>query len=130
MPASCIEKKKSSTSVYPVTMYEDENNGDVCFCISFQSWDAFFCNASSGLPPGAAYTPPPSLASSISSNAALAAQTLPALQGDISSTKNIDDHLAVQAIIRSYQVFFLLSSVTFLLGLKMPEIRIAQHCVY
>ncbi|ELU17896.1 hypothetical protein CAPTEDRAFT_171283 [Capitella teleta] len=65
-----------------------------------KSWDVFFRNASSGLPPGAAYTPPPSIASSVSTSVP---QPLPAPPVDITTTKNIDDHLAVQAIIRSYQ---------------------------
>ena len=78
----------------------------------WQSWDAFFRNATSGAPPGAAYVSPPSLASSVAKAApfaATAAEThsvVPAATQDltISNTKNIDDHLAVQAIIRSYQV--------------------------
>lgn len=58
------------------------------------------------MPPGAAYTPPPSLAGSTGAALALNQQSLPMATPSmsISNAKNIDDHLAVQAIIRSYQV--------------------------
>lgn len=74
-----------------------------------KSWDVFFRNTSNGAEPGAAYTSPPSLTSSVT-----AMPAMPAMPGvpaavttrpvSISETKNIDDHLAVQAIIRSYQL--------------------------
>ena len=70
--------------------------------LPFQSWDAFFRNTERGAAPGEAYTPPPSLASSVKVSAPQATGVT-ATQG-ISNTKQIDDHLAVQAIIRSYQV--------------------------
>ena len=74
-----------------------------------QSWDAFFRNAAAGAGPGSAYQAPPSLAlpapntlplSSLGST--VAAAGLP--MGGALNEKIIDDHLAVQAIIRSYQV--------------------------
>lgn len=64
----------------------------------FQSWDSFFRNSS--------YQRPPSLALP-GRNEIPATSLLPALSsapGAPISEKVIDDHLAVQAIIRSYQV--------------------------
>jgi hypothetical protein len=57
-----------------------------------QSWDAFFKSASAGMDPGQAYQSPP----------------MPG-QAYVPTTahhqvQQIDDHLSVQAIIRSYQV--------------------------
>ncbi|RZC31788.1 hypothetical protein BDFB_003104, partial [Asbolus verrucosus] len=67
------------------------------------SWDSFFRNSASG---GAGYQAPPSLAP-LGRNEVLATSFLPALAGATGvgavSEKVIDDHLAVQAIIRSYQ---------------------------
>ena len=69
---------------------------------AFQSWDAFFRNASNGAAPGAAYVSPPSLASSVQVTAPSPAGQ--AVSYAVPNTKVIEDHLAVQAIIRSYQV--------------------------
>lgn len=68
-----------------------------------KSWDIFFSNAVNGMGPGQAYQRPPSLASV---NQAASAVTSPAAApvSHISDTKVIDDHLAVQTVIRSYQV--------------------------
>ncbi|GLH08554.1 Putative 2-oxoglutarate dehydrogenase E1 component, mitochondrial [Gryllus bimaculatus] len=73
------------------------------------SWDSFFRNSSAGAAPGQAYQAPPSLAEPgrnqlpITSLAPLlGAAGAPALGGQVNE-KVIDDHLAVQAIIRSYQ---------------------------
>ncbi|KYB27599.1 putative 2-oxoglutarate dehydrogenase E1 component DHKTD1 homolog, mitochondrial-like Protein [Tribolium castaneum] len=67
------------------------------------SWDSFFRNSASG---GAGYQSPPSLAP-LGRNEVPATSFLPALAGvggtGAVSEKVIDDHLAVQAIIRSYQ---------------------------
>ena len=80
-----------------------------------QSWDIFFRNASEGVPPGSAYVSPPSIRSGISVPQAAASSalapatsvaTLPAAVSGSVDTKIIDDHLAVQAIIRAYQVWF------------------------
>ncbi|XP_028154178.1 2-oxoglutarate dehydrogenase complex component E1 isoform X2 [Diabrotica virgifera virgifera] len=69
------------------------------------SWDSFFRNSSQG---GAGYQAPPSLAP-LGKNELPVTSFLPALAGSTGlgaapiSEKVIDDHLAVQAIIRSYQ---------------------------
>jgi 2-oxoglutarate dehydrogenase E1 component len=73
-----------------------------------KSWDAFFRNASRGAAPGQAYTAPPTMVSTVAAphpapSPVPAAAVQPVSQ-PISDTKLIDDHLAVQAIIRSYQV--------------------------
>ncbi|XP_034950537.1 2-oxoglutarate dehydrogenase, mitochondrial isoform X5 [Chelonus insularis] len=71
------------------------------------SWDAFFRNSTAGAGPGLAYQAPPSLASNY--NQVPLGSLLPALGGSSQvgqvpvNEKIIDDHLAVQAIIRSYQ---------------------------
>ncbi|XP_027854128.1 2-oxoglutarate dehydrogenase complex component E1 isoform X3 [Aphis gossypii] len=72
------------------------------------SWDTFFKNCDAGAQPGAAYQAPPSL-SPPGKNEVLLSSILPAVQsttaiGGVFSEKMIDDHLAVQAIIRSYQI--------------------------
>ncbi|XP_022173086.1 2-oxoglutarate dehydrogenase, mitochondrial isoform X2 [Myzus persicae] len=72
------------------------------------SWDTFFKNCDAGAQPGAAYQAPPSLAPP-GKNEVLLSSLLPGGQsaaaiGGGFSEKLIDDHLAVQAIIRSYQV--------------------------
>ncbi|XP_050540620.1 2-oxoglutarate dehydrogenase complex component E1 isoform X3 [Daktulosphaira vitifoliae] len=72
------------------------------------SWDAFFKNCSLGALPGQAYQAPPTL-SPPGKNEVLLSSILPTVQntaaiGGSFSEKMIDDHLAVQAIIRSYQV--------------------------
>ncbi|CAH2992068.1 unnamed protein product [Chilo suppressalis] len=95
-----------SSSAYVETMYNswltDPNSVHA-------SWDAFFRNATAGAQPGAAYTSPPNLAPYNKNEVPLTA-LVPASGGfpSISSgspinEKIIDDHLAVQAIIRSYQ---------------------------
>ncbi|KAK6641841.1 hypothetical protein RUM44_013559 [Polyplax serrata] len=73
------------------------------------SWDAFFRSSSSGALPGQAYQGPPSLAPPRNNEVPLsglltAGGSLPGLGGSAVSERIIDDHLAVQAIIRSYQV--------------------------
>ena len=72
----------------------------------FQSWDAFFRNANSGAAPGTAYSSPPSLSEPKPNTlplASLAPSLGVASTGEVSE-KTIDDHLAVQGIIRAYQV--------------------------
>ncbi|KAK8769222.1 hypothetical protein V5799_014315 [Amblyomma americanum] len=96
-----------SSSVYVEEMYrawtKDPNS-------VHKSWDAFFRAASSGLGPGEAYSSPPALAPAVSAvampRAAVAAPApapskLPSTQA---APRDIDDHLSVQAIIRSYQI--------------------------
>ncbi|XP_069354829.1 2-oxoglutarate dehydrogenase complex component E1 isoform X3 [Maniola hyperantus] len=96
-----------SSSAYVETMYNtwlsDPN-------AVHASWDAFFRNATNGAQPGVAYTPPPNLAP-YSKNEVPLTSLVPASGGMPSisagspiNEKIIDDHLAVQAIIRSYQI--------------------------
>lgn len=68
-----------------------------------QSWDVFFRNATQGAPPGVAYSAPPSISTSVNKLAGMVQSTAVGFPGVV-DTKLIDDHLAVQAIIRSYQV--------------------------
>ncbi|KAI0213587.1 2-oxoglutarate dehydrogenase, mitochondrial [Lamellibrachia satsuma] len=71
---------------------------------SMKSWDVFFRNTDRGAAPGAAYQPPPGIRTEVST---MSVPIVAAAQFDTEkmlSTKVIDDHLAVQAIIRSYQV--------------------------
>ncbi|XP_068217315.1 2-oxoglutarate dehydrogenase-like, mitochondrial isoform X2 [Palaemon carinicauda] len=73
-----------------------------------QSWDTFFRNATSGAQPGQAYTAPPTLAEPTPHHVPLSALALaPVSAGPPAaalSQKTIDDHLAVQGIIRAYQI--------------------------
>ncbi|KAI8428550.1 hypothetical protein MSG28_007312 [Choristoneura fumiferana] len=96
-----------SSSAYVETMYNswlsDPNSVHA-------SWDAFFRNASAGAQPGAAYTSPPNLAPYSKNEVPLTALVpasggMPSISaGSPINEKIIDDHLAVQAIIRSYQI--------------------------
>ncbi|XP_037874726.1 2-oxoglutarate dehydrogenase complex component E1 isoform X1 [Bombyx mori] len=95
-----------SSSAYVETMYNawlaDPNSVHA-------SWDAFFRNATNGAQPGAAYTPPPNLAPYNKNEVPLTSLVpssggMPSISaGSPINEKIIDDHLAVQAIIRSYQ---------------------------
>ncbi|XP_011498666.1 PREDICTED: 2-oxoglutarate dehydrogenase, mitochondrial isoform X3 [Ceratosolen solmsi marchali] len=71
------------------------------------SWDTFFRNSTAGAGPGSAYQAPPSLAGNF--NQVPLGSLLPLGSGSQIgqaplNEKIIDDHLAVQAIIRSYQI--------------------------
>ncbi|KAK3858902.1 hypothetical protein Pcinc_034936 [Petrolisthes cinctipes] len=77
-----------------------------------QSWDTFFRNATAGARPGEAYTSPPTLAEPTPHHVPLSSLApalsssgvAPAYASDAPiSDKVIDDHLAVQGIIRAYQ---------------------------
>jgi 2-oxoglutarate dehydrogenase E1 component len=78
------------------------------FCSSFKSWDAYFRNNSYASPPSLA--PPPKNHVPISQFAGAGSALAPAgyagppMAGYQVDDKLVDDHLAVQAIIRSYQV--------------------------
>ena len=74
------------------------------FIPTFQSWDVFFRNATAGAAPGEAYVSPYSLPAGAFQGSGAAAPHIGAQQGSALDLKVIDDHLAVQAIIRSYQV--------------------------
>ncbi|XP_059351590.1 2-oxoglutarate dehydrogenase complex component E1-like isoform X3 [Daphnia carinata] len=73
------------------------------------SWDSFFRNASAGAGPGQAYQAPPSLAVPGKHEIPITALVPQFATSGVSTglpidEKIIDDHLAVQAIIRSYQI--------------------------
>ncbi|XP_049866076.1 2-oxoglutarate dehydrogenase complex component E1 isoform X2 [Pectinophora gossypiella] len=94
-----------SSSAYVETMYNnwlsDPNSVHA-------SWDAFFRNATNGAQPGAAYTSPPNLApynrNEVPLTSLVPSGGMPSIAaGSPINEKIIDDHLAVQAIIRSYQ---------------------------
>uniref|UniRef100_UPI00398ED982 2-oxoglutarate dehydrogenase complex component E1 isoform X4 n=1 Tax=Pristiophorus japonicus TaxID=55135 RepID=UPI00398ED982 len=61
-----------------------------------KSWDVFFRNANAGAPPGTAYQSPPPLASLSNAQSMVVAQP--------NVDKLVEDHLAVQSLIRAYQV--------------------------
>uniref|UniRef100_A0A3Q2CMJ8 oxoglutarate dehydrogenase (succinyl-transferring) n=1 Tax=Cyprinodon variegatus TaxID=28743 RepID=A0A3Q2CMJ8_CYPVA len=66
-----------------------------------KSWDVFFRNANAGAPPGAAYQSPLGLAAA----SGLAAPQLSSLVGAQPNVeKLVEDHLAVQSLIRAYQI--------------------------
>ncbi|XP_064421605.1 2-oxoglutarate dehydrogenase complex component E1 isoform X2 [Latimeria chalumnae] len=65
-----------------------------------KSWDVFFRNANAGAPPGTAYQSPPPLGSSLSS----LAQARSLFQAQPNVEKLVEDHLAVQSLIRAYQI--------------------------
>ncbi|CAK1553530.1 unnamed protein product [Leptosia nina] len=96
-----------SSSAYVETMY---NNWLTDPNSVHASWDAFFRNATNGAQPGVAYTPPPNLAPYAKNEVPLtslipASGGMPSIaSGSPINEKIIDDHLAVQAIIRSYQI--------------------------
>ncbi|XP_034566059.1 2-oxoglutarate dehydrogenase, mitochondrial-like [Notolabrus celidotus] len=59
-----------------------------------ESWDVFFRNANAGAPPGSAYQSPPLFGGT--------SQALVGAQPNVE--KLVEDHLAVQLLIRAYQV--------------------------
>uniref|UniRef100_A0A671NSB6 2-oxoglutarate dehydrogenase complex component E1 n=1 Tax=Sinocyclocheilus anshuiensis TaxID=1608454 RepID=A0A671NSB6_9TELE len=65
-----------------------------------KSWDIFFRNANTGAPPGSAYQSPPPVGVSLSGLSQ--AQALVGAQPNVE--KLVEDHLAVQSLIRAYQV--------------------------
>ncbi|XP_069022428.1 2-oxoglutarate dehydrogenase complex component E1 [Embiotoca jacksoni] len=65
-----------------------------------KSWDVFFHNANAGAPPGAAYQRPPPLTGTFQGLAGV--QALVEAQPNVE--KLVKDHLAVQSLIRAYQV--------------------------
>ncbi|MBN3296954.1 ODO1 protein, partial [Amia calva] len=65
-----------------------------------KSWDIFFRNANAGAPPGMAYQSPPPLGASLSGLAQV--QSLVNAQPNVE--KLVEDHLAVQSLIRAYQI--------------------------
>ncbi|XP_043103096.1 oxoglutarate (alpha-ketoglutarate) dehydrogenase a (lipoamide) isoform X2 [Puntigrus tetrazona] len=65
-----------------------------------KSWDIFFRNANAGAPPGTAYQSPPPMGVSLAGLAQ--AQSLVGAQPNVE--KLVEDHLAVQSLIRAYQI--------------------------
>uniref|UniRef100_A0A3Q2R2X4 2-oxoglutarate dehydrogenase complex component E1 n=1 Tax=Fundulus heteroclitus TaxID=8078 RepID=A0A3Q2R2X4_FUNHE len=65
-----------------------------------KSWDIFFRNANAGVPPGAAYQSPPLLTAP--SDGVSGVQALVGAQPNVE--KLVKDHLAVQSLIRAYQL--------------------------
>ncbi|XP_065103586.1 oxoglutarate (alpha-ketoglutarate) dehydrogenase a (lipoamide) isoform X2 [Paramisgurnus dabryanus] len=65
-----------------------------------KSWDIFFRNANAGAPPGAAYQSPPPMGMGLAGLAQ--AQSLVGAQPNVE--KLVEDHLAVQSLIRAYQI--------------------------
>ncbi|XP_055079996.1 oxoglutarate (alpha-ketoglutarate) dehydrogenase a (lipoamide) isoform X1 [Periophthalmus magnuspinnatus] len=63
-----------------------------------KSWDVFFRNANAGAPPGAAYQSPLGLSSALVSPLGSAVSAQPNVE------KLVEDHLAVQSLIRAYQI--------------------------
>lgn len=63
------------------------------------SWQVYFKNMASGVSPGQAYTPPPTLVPSDSAR-------LPSLPSDVISSSDGDvlDHMKIQLMVRAYQV--------------------------
>ncbi|XP_045493690.1 2-oxoglutarate dehydrogenase, mitochondrial isoform X2 [Colias croceus] len=114
-----------SSSAYVETMY---NNWLTDPNSVHASWDAFFRNATNGAQPGVAYTPPPNLAPYSKNEVPLtslvpAAGGMPSIaSGSPINEKIIDDHLAVQAIIRSYQARGHLAADVDPLGIKTANL--------
>ncbi|XP_069557206.1 2-oxoglutarate dehydrogenase complex component E1 [Brachyistius frenatus] len=65
-----------------------------------KSWDVFFHNANAGAPPGAAYQRPPPLTGTFQGLAGVQAL----VEAQPNMEKLVKDHLAVQSLIRAYQV--------------------------
>lgn len=80
-----------------------------------QSWDVFFRNANAGAPPGSAYQSPPPVGVSLAGLAQ--AQSLVGAQPNVE--KLVEDHLAVQSLIRAYQVHTDLKKTCSVVSLKI-----------
>lgn len=92
-----------------------------------KSWDIFFKNAEKGASPGTAYSPPPPVEAGYPAPAMSSTVPVPASQviQDVGTKtldrKVIEDHLSVQAIIRSYQIRGHFLATTDPLGLGATE---------
>lgn len=71
------------------------------FLLCLQSWDIFFRNTNAGAPPGTAYQSPLPLSPGSLSAVARAG---PLVEAQPNVDKLVEDHLAVQSLIRAYQV--------------------------
>ncbi|XP_075030757.1 2-oxoglutarate dehydrogenase complex component E1 isoform X7 [Calonectris borealis] len=67
-----------------------------------KSWDIFFRNANAGAAPGTAYQSPPPLSTSLS----MLSQAQFLVQAQPNVDKLVEDHLAVQSLIRAYQMAY------------------------
>lgn len=67
-----------------------------------QSWDVYFRNVNAEVPPGAAHQRPPSLGEP--PQGLTGVQTLVGVQPNVEEL--VADHLAVQSLVRAYQVKF------------------------
>uniref|UniRef100_A0A8C4NE02 2-oxoadipate dehydrogenase complex component E1 n=1 Tax=Eptatretus burgeri TaxID=7764 RepID=A0A8C4NE02_EPTBU len=63
-----------------------------------RSWDVYFRNTMAGAAPGEAYIRPPSLSHSLST------ELSPSLSPGVRDTKMVEEHLAVQSLVRAYQI--------------------------
>ncbi|CAG2112780.1 unnamed protein product, partial [Medioppia subpectinata] len=92
-------------------------------------WDAFFKSATAGVQPGLAYQSPPGLASGTQTQPSVNMTSMTAQTPNVSAVglRDIEDHLAVQYIIRSYQVRGHLSAKLDPLGITMANIHSPLH---
>ena len=92
--------------VWHRTIYEnmlsDLSSFFFSFSFSLESWDIFFRNVNAGARPGAAYQSPPPISGT--SQGLASVQALVGAQPNVE--KLVKDHLAVQSLIRAYQVNF------------------------
>ncbi|MEQ2197845.1 hypothetical protein XENOCAPTIV_004074, partial [Xenoophorus captivus] len=97
-----VHKPISNKQTLPVVVELSRRTTNVKM-VSFlllQSWDIFFRNANAGAPPGAAYQSPPPLSGP--SDGMSSIQALVGARPNVE--KLVKDHLAVQSLIRAYQV--------------------------
>lgn len=73
----------------------------LCFSL-LQSWDVYFRNVNAEVPPGAAHQRPSSLGEP--PQGLTGVQTLVGVQPNVEEL--VADHLAVQSLVRAYQVKF------------------------
>ncbi|KAA3678478.1 uncharacterized protein DEA37_0007214, partial [Paragonimus westermani] len=94
-----------------------------------KSWDIFFRGVNAGAAPGEAYVTPPTLGQRFAfpTQVPIPTPVSTAIKPDI---KMIEDHLAVQSIIRSYQVRGHLAADLDPLGITSPSDGTARYIVY
>lgn len=88
-----VEQMYEAWKANPNSVHAVSNSYDVKFtnkCKLLQSWNAFFLNVSRGATPGEAYQSPPT--------------TYPSSSRSSNVGNEISEHLAIQALIRAYQV--------------------------
>ncbi|KAF5397000.1 hypothetical protein PHET_09555 [Paragonimus heterotremus] len=94
-----------------------------------KSWDVFFRGVNAGAAPGEAYVTPPTLGQSLTfpTQVQIPTSVSTIVKPDI---KMIEDHLAVQSIIRSYQVRGHLAADLDPLGITSPSDGTVRYIVY